>query len=313
MRSVLSVYLSNNGVMKPFIAAYKNMCPDSCDWLDQTGSKFRPAKLAVLASEYTEIRFVNGEYRPGLLLFCMLAKLRRSLGLSRCHVTVTWHDVTPHHKKVYDVILWILSLFSSLLSDKIIVHNIAYTGAWPLKFFKTRIMYRPLPLINYAEPVPVVIPDGLVLSGCVVFFGRIEAYKGLEGLLEAYKQYSHESLKQLLILGETPPAIKEKICDDARIFNISRYLSEPELGFILKSSCAVIMPYQHFSQSNNPYWAAIYDCSLYASSIVCRGLSEIVIDGCYELELSKDASYLDKSKVTRPLMLDIPKIKASYE
>jgi glycosyltransferase involved in cell wall biosynthesis len=313
MKKVLGVYLSHNGAMKDFVASYKSMSPDDTDWLDQSGSKFKPTKLVALANDYTEVKFVNGEYRPGLLLFCILLKLYRYLGLGRCHVTVTWHDVTPHHMKIFDITLWLVSLFSSLLSDKTIVHNKNFVDAWHIKFFKINTIYRPLPLLNYIEPLPISLPDGLLIEDCIVFFGRIEAYKGLNELIDTYKRFEHKSCKHLLILGKLPSAISEKICNDGRIYSIPQYLSEAELAFVLKSSCAVVMPYKHFSQSNHPYWAAMYDCSLYASDIVNQGLSDIAIDGYYELQLTKNSSCLDKAQVTNPLVLDIKKIETYYE
>lgn len=313
MKNLLSVYLSNNGAMKDFVASCKSMAPDDCDWLDQTGNRFKPAKLVALASDYKEVKFVNGEYRPGLLLFCILLKIYRYLGLGRCHVTVTWHDVTPHHMKIFDITLWLVSLFSSLLSDKTIVHNKNFLDAWHLKFFKIDKVYRPLPLLNYIKPLPISLPDGLFIEDCIVFFGRIEDYKGLNELIDTYKMFENKSYKHLLILGKLTSAMSQKISDDSRIYNIPQYLTEAELAFVLKSSCAIVMPYRHFSQSNHPYWAAMYHCSLYASDIVNQGLSDIAIDGYYELQLTKNSSCLNKAQVTKPLVLDIQKIKKYYE
>ena len=114
-------------------------------------------------------------------------------------------------------------------------------------------------------------------------------------------------------MGKLPPSINDKIQDDTSIFRIPQYLSEGELGFILESSSAVVMPYNHFSQSIHPYWAAMFDSSLYVSDTVFCGLSDIVLDGCYELQFEHNASYLEKEVIVKPIELDFQKIRSLYE
>jgi glycosyltransferase involved in cell wall biosynthesis len=83
---------------------------------------------------------------------------------------------------------------------------------------------------------------------CVLFFGRLQTYKGLPVLLAAMRLvWSHRPDVRLLVLGEGPEAAR--LPADERIERSIGYVPESAIEPMLRRASLVVLPYTQASQS----------------------------------------------------------------
>jgi glycosyltransferase involved in cell wall biosynthesis len=108
----------------------------------------------------------------------------------------------------------------------------------------------------------------------VLFFGRLEAYKGIDVLIEA--------LDLLKARGRTPATTIAgrgafSIPGDAAITTLSRYVEDRELADLVSRAKIVVMPYRDATGSQVPQTAAVYGTPVIATAVGC--LPDYVEDG----------------------------------
>lgn len=85
---------------------------------------------------------------------------------------------------------------------------------------------------------------------CIGFFGRIEHYKGLDILVEAFERCSTQNLKLIIAgNGTIPHNLKKRIVQNNSITLINRYIEDFEIEDFLSNVDLVILPYKRASQS----------------------------------------------------------------
>lgn len=113
-----------------------------------------------------------------------------------------------------------------------------------------------------------------------VFFGRIQEYKGIKVLLEAYKKV-HDKHKNttLTIAGKGDFSAYEKLAADCgNITVINRFIDDDEVGGLFDGANTVlVLPYLDATQSGVILIAYEYGVPIIASN--CGGLSEQLDDG----------------------------------
>lgn len=152
---------------------------------------------------------------------------------------------------------WLLSL-----ADGIIVHNrhdrdliISSVGAPKLPVHI--VPHGPYDHLAGTRPVT---GDPSAESGdatCLLFFGLIRPYKGLEDLLEAFNGLSREeaSFFRLSIVGETwegwtkPARLVDQSPHKDRIEFVNRYVADSEVAGFFSRADALILPYRRASSS----------------------------------------------------------------
>ena len=216
------------------------------------------------------IFFLNGEFNIVLLPLIFFA---------RCHgvkVILTWHDVVPHPGQIRNYVLWFFSFINAFFSNHVVVHNFNYSKL-SIPFLK-QFVYMPLPplVLNFNDNGPIVKNDS------IIFFGRIEYYKGLERVLKLYEGDLFSLNKNFIVVGTGSD-------NYINILNLKNNLNVSYLGFksdfdligLIKSSSAIVMPYLHCSQSLNPYWASILKVALIVSVEVSKSLPFANLKGYY--------------------------------
>ena len=127
-----------------------------------------------------------------------------------------------------------------------------------------------------------VIPSELAdntetLNPFFLFFGRIDKYKGIERLLEAYSSYSGTTPLVIAGSGEFTPRESALLDSINNVYLINRYVSDEDLVWLFSNCRAVMLPYIEASQSGVLAMAYHFGKPVAVSNL--PGLTEFVIEG----------------------------------
>ncbi len=207
-------------------------------------------------------------------LAVMLLALPRALPF-----VLTVHDPVPHsgadqvvrnrRKREHE--------FIRRRADRILVHDSICLGDMvrldPAKAGRVHVA---------AHGVLAEAPDEDVApeTGSFVFFGRIEAYKGLGVLLAACRKLSERGLPyRLLILGRGPDLepLRGEIAALPNVALDEAFVPAAEVGQALRKGAVVVMPYLDATQSG--VLASAFSVGRPVIATRVGGLPEIVVDG----------------------------------
>ena len=122
----------------------------------------------------------------------------------------------------------------------------------------------------------------------ILFFGRLEAYKGVDVLLEAVRLLRSRGMEPRVTVAGTGPF---KIESAPGVTVESRYVPDRELAGMVARSRIVVMPYRDATGSQVPQIAFTYGTPVVASRVGC--LPEYVEDGVNGLLVrSEDPAHL---------------------
>lgn len=111
----------------------------------------------------------------------------------------------------------------------------------------------------------------------VLFFGRIEKYKGLKYLVEAIKILKDQNFKVRVTIAGTGSDLqiyKEKILKDNSFALIEKYFTREEVKELFEKSSIIVLPYTSATQSGVAALAINYGCAVVASNV--GGIKEFV-------------------------------------
>lgn len=102
----------------------------------------------------------------------------------------------------------------------------------------------------------------------VLFFGRITAYKGLDVLLQAYKELIRTHQAQLIVVGEGNLNPYRSLLDDIpKVQVINKWVGEDEIAAIFNQASIVVLPYAVASQSGVVPIAASFGLPVIATNV----------------------------------------------
>ncbi|MES2571677.1 MAG: glycosyltransferase family 4 protein [Verrucomicrobiota bacterium] len=245
-----------------FIRNYRVEEPGEGMLADLTLNPLRPGnyrELWRIAKKLLQLRpaaiHLNSESPPLLPLFPLLAFHNSA---------ITLHDARPHagerlSKRLFH---WVHLGLVFLFIRKIIVHSEKIRAQLPALFRLKKV--RVLPHINYrhwaaeersstAPPPPFV----------VLFFGRLLQYKGVEFLVEAFRELDPERF-HLIIAGEG------EMPSGAARANTTLYpgfISDEQMSALFQRAHAVALPYLAASQSGVAYMAFAFGKPVIATRV----------------------------------------------
>lgn len=195
------------------------------------------------------VHFING---PGNLL---LIKDLKRLGITTIS---TIHDLHPHEakKEWYKMIRMriINSMFlKSIKFDSFFITNSKiqyeeFQGMYPGK----KIFYHSFPSLvsECIKEGNDIIPElRNAKLPYILFFGRIEEYKGLSLLYDAFVENPILCNNYLLVIagsGTLPISIRKSI---KNMIIINRYIKDTEIANLYRRACCVVYPYTSATQS----------------------------------------------------------------
>lgn len=130
-----------------------------------------------------------------------------------------------------------------------------------------------LPDVDEEKPTEIYIDDQYLL-----FFGRIDKYKGIGNLLDAYRAVSDKAFP-LIIAGGGKFTDKEKKLIDGcnNLTVINRYIGDGEMKWLLHHMAVAVLPYIEATQSGIIPLAYLFGKPVIVSDVA--GLTQFVLDG----------------------------------
>lgn len=183
------------------------------------------------------------------------AKLIERRGIS---IIGTVHDLHPHEaKKIFYKMLrhrildkkrWQNTNYGKILITNSMTQFKELTHLFPEK----KIYYHAFPSLVTKEIIDGSdIPDELsnITKPYILFFGRIEEYKGLSLLYEGYISNSKISDSYNLVIAGKGALNIEGINNTKGVILINRYVKDSEVKFLYKNASCIVYPYLSATQS----------------------------------------------------------------
>ena len=186
----------------------------------------------------------------------------------------TIHDPVPHpgHPQISRIEqavrdCWIAG------SASVVVHGDALVGELPAWVSRDKVAIVPHGAAVRERPLP------RPAEPCVLLFGRLEAYKGIDVLLRGMEHvWSMRPEVRLVIAGAGPEA--SIVPSDPRIWLRDEYIQEGDLDTLFSAASVAVLPYVQASQSGAGAYA------------LARGVPTIVSDAGALAEIALDPSFV---------------------
>ncbi len=230
-------------------------------------------------------------YKPALTLFCddtiSTTQTLSSLG-RRCRTMLVIHDINPHPQNVGIRLKLQIKLesFYRRMSLKNVDDIIVLSSNSQQKFRELHRGYRGHVhrlLLGAHVPAAVPVKPSELLQkerpDYYLFFGRLDKYKGIARLLQAYETFDNPDKPELIIAGDGNLTTQEVelIQSNQRVTLIRRYIDDGEMIWLIQNARAIALPYTEASQSGVLPMAYHFGVPVITSDV--KGLVEFVDDG----------------------------------
>ena len=187
----------------------------------------------------------------------------------------TIHDVTPHdHFNFVEEVSKLLSKGADRHNDGYVILNNKDKAIVEERYHKPVVVI-PHASFSYYFRGTVQPYD---ITRTIGFFGRIEPYKGLDILVEAFEKTATKGLHLLIAGGGTiEEGLHNRIKRNKNITLINRYIKEEEFQPLLDKCDFVVLPYKRASQSGVIPMCFAYGKTVIASNV--GALAEQVPEG----------------------------------
>lgn len=185
----------------------------------------------------------------------------------------TVHDLHPHEANKALFKQWRNEVMNKRIQNNAKRSNYYYTNSkqqlYELKglFSEKASFYTPFPSLISAEikEGDMKVPEIEGVKDYVLFFGRIEAYKGLGILLDAFEMAALPVNSKLVIAGKGD-IDKSRTKSDNVIF-INRFIDDREVKYLYKNARCVVYPYISATQSGVLSVASYFGTPIIASDV----------------------------------------------
>jgi glycosyltransferase involved in cell wall biosynthesis len=240
---------------------------------------YREALCELKAFRPDAVHLLNGEGYPlGLLL---AARYGRRL-------VVTLHDPVPHHGSYVDIATRVASLPTLAAADTIHVHRETLR-----RFVLSLAPGKRVVVAPHGSFAPLFDPpplDEAAKEDLVLFWGRIEPYKGVDILAAALSAIDGRFSVVIAGAGALDERTRALIAASGpRVTLLNRFISDEELRSLLVRAKFAVFPYRSATQSGAPLLAAAFGVRPILSPVAAfREIAEAV-DGILLPRLSAGA------------------------
>ncbi|MEW6458170.1 MAG: glycosyltransferase family 4 protein [Bacillota bacterium] len=207
------------------------------------------------------IHLFNGEGYPWGLLF---ARWARKDGVP---FVVTVHDPEPHSGNVFELLNACLRRVTLTCATRIHLHNDCFADSIVKQGVPPKKLYF-IPHGSLAERFTRYFNGGTAREPVALFFGRLEAYKGLDVLVEAGLVLEGRLKVVIAGPGKLPGRLLKTIRCHSKVFELhNRYLSDEEVAWLFQRASVCVLPYRQVTQSSVPLIAAAFGVPVVASAL----------------------------------------------
>lgn len=194
--------------------------------------------------------------------------------LARIPLVYTVHD--PKHHEGIPLYFKIPEGATRKIVDAIVVH----TKSGKEHMSNRQNPYRPIAIMPMGlfSMFGKHKKDDIIEGNEILFFGRIEPYKGLDVLLEAAPMIFNKLPDwRIVIAGSGSLSSYENLINDNRIRVINRYINDEEVQQLMRAAKMVVMPYKNATQSGIIPVAFALSKPVIATNV--GGLPDVIING----------------------------------
>jgi glycosyltransferase involved in cell wall biosynthesis len=204
------------------------------------------------------IHILNGHGYPWAVA---LAALTRSTP-----IVTTLHDPTPHPGNRTDAVNAVLGRYTLSRSRIIHVHDRMFVAPVSARFPGKPVVVVRHP--SFASRYLRHRTANLTRTRSVLFFGRIEHYKGIETLLRATALLPIDVHLTIAGAGALSPIEQElSAALGPRLTLLNRFIEDDEAARLLQQASVLALPYLQATQSSLPLIAAAFGLPVVASSV----------------------------------------------
>jgi len=197
----------------------------------------------------------------------------------------TVHDLKHHDSKV-NLLTKLKTYYLKIRKDKYIVKRVKNLVTSSLHQYEELIKLYPNKSIFYHDMPSLITPQ--IICGTskvkeldgetnyILFFGRIELYKGVEFLYDLLIKNEIPNLK-LVIAGYGHIYFSRQIENEQKIIFINRFIHDEEMNDLFSKAHSIVLPYISATQSAVTSLAYHYNKPVVLSDL--DGLKDNVVDG----------------------------------
>lgn len=181
------------------------------------------------------------------------------------------HDPDPHPGSLVAGVTNLIGRLTRRVAQHVHVFSDRFrvtmesTSAGRQRFFVCALCTDVTEFTKYAKP-------DIAREPLVLFFGRLEHYKGLDVLVEAAELLRGSFRVAIAGPGKLPPLLLDRIRKRRELFELhNRFLLEIEVARLFQRSSVCVMPYRQASQSTVPHIAAAFGVPVVATDVGAVG------------------------------------------
>jgi glycosyltransferase involved in cell wall biosynthesis len=201
-----------------------------------------------------------GEGYPPMIFISLWLKL------AKIPLVVTIHDPEIHPGNLIERINGILRIFTLKLAKAIHIH----TKVFEERVVKLGVKKEKIFIIPHGSFAPLFSPyksEQIKKENDILFFGRIEKYKGLEYFVEAGLRI--DGFKFVIAgPGKIPENLLKVIKENPQKFELkNKFLSYKEIAELFQKSKVCVLPYIQATQSSIPLISAYFNVPVVATRV----------------------------------------------
>ena len=251
---------------------------------------YHKVKTVLSKQPYKEIAHKIEKKQPDYIWYCDDSVICSEVGMALKDKSIkqllSLHDAGGYHPTYHDSFRnKLLHLYTRIVNKsfyKKVYRFVLYSPESNKCFVRRWPKYERRALImNLGAHVPKTRetkPEEMHIEGdYLLFFGRIDKYKGVGDLLKAY-QLAKEALP-LVIAGNGTLSDEEQsvLKNTDNVTLINRYIADGEMKWLFANATTVVLPYIEATQSGVIPIAYYYSKPVIVSNV--PGLTQFVIDG----------------------------------